>query len=211
MQQRSWYSHVRLWCVRAVTALGVLLVLFTSTPIDNWWAYLLAGNSASYPSSAVLVVLGGGVLGDNIMVWNSYLRSVFAVRTFRSGRIEKIVVAGGTRSTGSAAVAMSDWIRCHGIPSDDIYVETASLSTRENALHTRQLLNSLPGQKLLLTSDYHMFRARRVFARLGVQVLPQPVPDVTLRAAYWTDRWPAFCDLVLETCKIAYYQVRGWI
>jgi hypothetical protein len=49
------------------------------------------------------------------------------------------------------------------------------------------------------------------FARLGVQVLPQLVPDITLRSAHWTDRWPAFCDLVLETCKIAYYQVRGWI
>ena len=49
------------------------------------------------------------------------------------------------------------------------------------------------------------------FARLGVQVLPQLVPDITLRSAHWTDRWSAFCDLVLETCKIAYYQVRGWI
>jgi uncharacterized SAM-binding protein YcdF (DUF218 family) len=181
------------------------------TPLDNWWANLLAGNPAGYPPGSVLVVLGGGVLGDDIMAWNSYLRSVFAVRNFRTGKIGKVVVTGGSRSGKPAAFAMSDWIRCHGVPNEDLYVETASQSTRENALATRQLLNSLPGPKVLLTSDYHIFRARRVFARLNMPVLPQPVPDVRLRASYWADRWSAFCDLAVETVKIGYYWARGWI
>lgn len=106
---------------------------------------------------------------------------------------------------------MSQYLRAVGVPAEAIRLETRAGSTRENALFTEQLLDSLPGQKVLLTSDYHMFRARRVFAKVGLEVLPQPIPDVAKRAGTWRGRWPAFLDLVTETCKVGYYELRGWI
>jgi len=56
-----------------------------------------------------------------------------------------------------------------------------------------------------------MFRARRVFSKLGVETLPQPIPDVSKRASYRTGRWSAFVDLVTESVKIGYYWARDWI
>ena len=106
---------------------------------------------------------------------------------------------------------MRDWMQCHGVPADHIHVESASLSTRQNALFSAPLLNELQGRRVLLTSDYHMFRARRVFAKLGYPVLAQPVPDAIKRAGSRTARWGIFLELVLETTKIGYYYLRGWI
>jgi len=81
----------------------------------------------------------------------------------------------------------------------------------QNALDIRSLLNTMAGRKVLLTSDYHMRHARRVFAKLGVEVFPQPVPDVRKRVGFRVDRWPAFIDLLLDTGKLGYYWFRGWV
>ena len=72
-------------------------------------------------------------------------------------------------------------------------------------------MRSERGRKVLLTSDYHMFRACRAFRKAGLEVAPRPFPDAGKRAANWLGRWPAFLDEVVETLKIGYYFVRGAI
>jgi hypothetical protein len=42
-------------------------------------------------------------------------------------------------------------------------------------------------------------------------VLPRPIPDVRKRSMSWNRRWDAFQELVIETAKIGYYYLRGWI
>jgi uncharacterized SAM-binding protein YcdF (DUF218 family) len=69
----------------------------------------------------------------------------------------------------------------------------------------------MPGQKVLLTSDFHMYRAIRVFRKLGVDVAPMPVPDALRSAEHWNGRIPAFETMIVESVKILYYRVRGWI
>jgi len=76
---------------------------------------------------------------------------------------------------------------------------------------TAKLIEGLPGKRVLLTSDYHMYRAQRVFRRLGVEVAPMPVPDVTKSGQRWTGRFSGFQTLVLESAKIAYYKAHGWM
>ena len=98
-----------------------------------------------------------------------------------------------------------------GVPAESITVETLSTSTHENALRSIPLLNRLPGKKVLLTSDYHMFRALRVFHKAGLDLQGWPYPDTGKMAASWTGRWPAFLDVLLELTKIAYYKAHGWI
>jgi uncharacterized SAM-binding protein YcdF (DUF218 family) len=73
------------------------------------------------------------------------------------------------------------------------------------------MVASMPGKKVLLTSDFHMYRAIRVFRKLGVDVTPMPVPDVLKSAKHWNARFPAFETLVVESTKIVYYRLRGWI
>ena len=118
----------------------------------------------------------------------------------------------GGRSTGRpVAEAMRRFVVSEGVPVDATNVEADSRSTRENALNTLRLLGDRPGRKVLLTSDSHMFRAYRAFRKVGVEVEPRPLPDIRKRAAQWQNRWPLLLDLGIETAKIGYYRIKGWI
>ena len=89
--------------------------------------------------------------------------------------------------------------------------EWRSASTRENAIETARLIQDMPGKKILLTSDFHMYRAIRVFRKLGIEATPMPVPDVLRSAEHWNGRFPALETMFVETAKIANYPLRGWM
>ena len=195
--------------MRALAAIGALWLLVTITPIDAWWTKALAG-SWNDPTGEVLVVLGSDSVGD-MLGMSSYWRSVYAVRAWRQGGFRTVVLTGGPAAGVSVAERMRDFLVSQGVPASAIQVETNSRSTRENALYCKPILDGLAGRKVLLTSDYHMFRASRVFRKAGIAATPRPFPDATKRANTLLERWPVFLSLCLETVKIGYYFARGWI
>jgi uncharacterized SAM-binding protein YcdF (DUF218 family) len=198
------------WTVRALAALGFLIVLVTVTPIDGWWIHWLAGPGDD-PKGEVLVVLGADGIKD-VIGWSSYWRSVYAVRAWREGGFQEVVVSGGSgRGDVPVAQQMRDFMVSQGVPASAIRVEGESHSTRENALKSKALLENLPGRKILMTSDYHMFRSTRVFRKAGIAIQPRPLPDAAKQLSLWRNRWPVFVNLCVETLKIGYYFVRGWI
>jgi uncharacterized SAM-binding protein YcdF (DUF218 family) len=69
----------------------------------------------------------------------------------------------------------------------------------------------MPGKKVLLTSDFHMYRALRVFRKLDIDVTPMPVRDVIQRAAHWGGRFESFETMAGESAAIVDYWLRGWI
>lgn len=189
--------------------LGFLMFTVTITPLVSWWGGELAG-PWNDPKGDVLIVLGGSMGERGILGGNSYLRAEYAILAFREGGFRLVVLSGGGAHR-PVSEAMRDFLSCQGVPRDAVLTESASSSTRENALFTKQLVENAPGKKVLMTSDFHMFRAYHVFRKAGLDVVPRPIPDVRKRGAEWKGRWPAFVDLVQETAKIGYYFVRGWI
>lgn len=201
---------IRAWV--AASSLFALLFIFVSvTPFDGWYARLLAGNWTDSDGD-ILILLTGDVNPDGILGPSSYWRSVYAVRAWRSGHFKKIVVTGGFMGTQmSLASALADFLVGNGVPREAIILEERSTSTRENALFTAQLIRDMPGKKVLMTSDQHMFRAYRAFQHAGLETVPRPIPDVAKRANLVVNRWPLFIGLMLETLKIGYYSAKGWI
>jgi len=86
-----------------------------------------------------------------------------------------------------------------------------SVIDEQEARHVFEALRNTPGRKVLLTSDYHTFRAWRAFRKAGLNVQPRPFPDAGKRFNDWRQRWPIFLQLAGETGKILYYRARGWI
>jgi uncharacterized SAM-binding protein YcdF (DUF218 family) len=185
--------------------LGILMLLVTVAP-PRWYAELLAGQWL-HPSGPVLIVLGSDTFGEDLLGESSYLRSVYALRAWREGGFRRVILSGSLEVTGP----MRDYLMCQGIPAEVILIEGRSKSTHENALFTAQIVRPLEGPWVLLTSDYHMWRAHRVFAKAGLAVMPRPLPDAFKRMGDWRLRWPVFIELAEESAKIAYYWVRGWV
>jgi uncharacterized SAM-binding protein YcdF (DUF218 family) len=200
------------WARRAYlpfAALGFLMVIVTFTPLDYWWATALAG-PWNDPRGDILIVLAGSMGGEGIIGESSYLRAEYALLAYKPGGFHAIVISGGGKPV-AVAIAMRNFLIGEGVPPSAILTEDASMSTRQSAILTTQLVKDRPGKKVLLTSDYHMFRAHRVFRKAGLDVLPLPIPDARKRASNWKGRWPVFLTLTEETTKIVYYFLRGWL
>jgi uncharacterized SAM-binding protein YcdF (DUF218 family) len=97
------------------------------------------------------------------------------------------------------------------VPESAILVENRSRSTRESALFVKPIVAGAPLPLVLLTSDFHMFRASRCFAHQGIPVVPRPIPDVLKRSRHIVSRWQCFWTVSGELGKVVYYKLRGWI
>jgi uncharacterized SAM-binding protein YcdF (DUF218 family) len=194
-------------------ALVLLVVVAYTSPIVPAISHWLTGQWEE-PKGDVLIVLGAEELGDGTIGMVSYWRSVYAVRAYRAGDFQRIVISGGSQGnteSPSVARAMSDFIVASGVPREAIWLEEHSQSTRENALFTATLIRNWPGKKVLLTSDCHMRRAHRAFARVGIDTIPAPIPDIGKRWNSWLSRWDCIWTVAEELVEFAYYMARGWI
>jgi uncharacterized SAM-binding protein YcdF (DUF218 family) len=166
------------------------------------------------PAGDVLIVPGADQLGDGTLGLGSYWRALYAVRAWRTGNYKRIVFSGGRTGwseSPSLAAEMGRFAISLGVPADAITLEERSLSTRENALFTAELVRSWPGSMVLMTSDYHMLRSRLTFERAGLAVRAAPVPDVGKRWNRWPSRWECIWTVAVELAKLGYYRTRGWI
>jgi uncharacterized SAM-binding protein YcdF (DUF218 family) len=187
-------------------AWGALWLAVTVTPFNRWYAARLAGPWRE-PSRGVLIVLGADSLGNGAIGLVSYWRATYALWLWRAGRFDLLVVSGGR----GVSAEMTAFLEAQGVPSGRILAEEASSSTRENALYTARLLKDIPGEKVLVTGDMHMYRSVRAFRKAGLEVMPVVFPYAIKRSNNWLERWPVFLELCQETCKIVYYRLRGWI
>jgi uncharacterized SAM-binding protein YcdF (DUF218 family) len=196
--------------VGGFACLGLLVTVVTVTPLVSWMSGKLAGPWDN-PHGDLLVVLAGSGLENGTIGLSSYWRCVYAVMAFHEGGFRQILVTGGGSGDAPIAVSMQKLIVFLGVSADAVTVETLSASTHENAILSLPILNRMPGKKVLLTSDYHMFRALRVFHKAGLDLQGWPYPDTGKMAASWSGRWPAFLEIFVELIKIAYYKAEGWI
>jgi uncharacterized SAM-binding protein YcdF (DUF218 family) len=124
---------------------------------------------------------------------------------WQNGGFKKIVISGG------GGPGILDFLVAYGVPRDAIVAEWQARSTRENGFEVARMIQGMPGKKVLLTSDFHMYRALRVFRKQGMDVTPMPAPDVLHATQHWAGRFPAFETMCVETAKIVDYRLHGWI
>lgn len=187
-----------------LAAVGGITVVVLATPIVPMWAHVYSG-ALEQPKGDVLILLSAAADDEGSISYSSYWRSRYALLSWRSGKFTKIVISG----TGSYGI--EEFLVGQGVPAESILIDPQSSSTRSNGVDTARLIETLPGKRVLLTSDYHMYRARRVFKRLGIDVTPMPVPDVIKAGQRWTGRFSGFQTLLVESIKIIYYKAHGWI
>jgi uncharacterized SAM-binding protein YcdF (DUF218 family) len=192
------------WLNRLLAAIGFITVIVMATPVVSWWALAYSG-PIEQPKGDVLILLSAASDDKGGISFSSYWRARHALLAWQTGGFTKIVISGG------GGPGILNYLIAEGIPRDAMIAEWRSTSTRQSGIETARLIGNMPGKKVLLTSDFHMCRAIRVFHKLGIAVTPMPVPDVLRSAEHWNGRFPAFETMMVESAKIAYYSLRGWI
>lgn len=122
-----------------------------------------------------LLILGAGLKGEEPQpLLMSRLEK--AVQYFKSDSHIKIIVSGG-KGPGEAvseAEAMKKYLLAHQFKESQITIEDKSTSTYENIVFTKKLLQQIDGRKnikmIILTNDFHIFRAKAIAKRQGFNV-----------------------------------------
>ena len=198
------WSRLRSAAVLVCACVGLVFLLATFSPFVRWYARTLRG-SWSDPRGDTLIVLGGASL-EGFPAENTVLRCMYAASAYRARGFRKVVVTGYR-----VGAHMRSLLIAEGVPPEAIAVEENARSTRENAVNVARLLSGEAGPKVLMTSDFHMFRAARAFRKAGLEIEPWPIPDALKRIGNRLKTWSAFVDEATESAKIVYYFWGGWI
>lgn len=171
---------------RYKSGLAALVILFICTNpwlitvISHYWETPRENLSTIQQPYDIGVLLGGytdfnvanstGTAHFN----RSANRMVTTLTLYKTGKIKHILLTGGDgrilgRSINEALVARW-YLQQNGVPDSAILVETRSRNTRENALFSKMMVDSLmPGARcLIITSAWHIRRSEGCFQKVGL-------------------------------------------
>lgn len=165
------------------------LVLIALVDITLFFLSCQRFASISDEPQKVLLEIGNPTDDEVIVVLtgDSY-RISEALGLLRERRSPLLIISGA-----GIGITLTDLVNQQGSATVDIHrtwkkirVESRSSSTTENAIETIRILEEeqfKPGRMILVTSDYHMTRARRIFLdakkkyEISGELIPYPVPS----------------------------------
>lgn len=152
-----------------------------------------------------LVILGAGLNGDQLS-WTLWERVNKGLTVLLANPEMKVVVSGG-QGPGewiTEAEAMERYLLEHGIAGERIIKEERSTSTMENFRYTHEALAELSYRQgepvLVITNDFHMFRAKILAKRSGLNPvgIPSPTPWYLRPNAYLREYFAVVKSLAFD-------------
>jgi uncharacterized SAM-binding protein YcdF (DUF218 family) len=169
--------------------IAVVVLYIISTPIfSNNFFKLVEGNEYRKPISSIdsadAIVVLSGILeineeGDSTYVeWGDPDRFFGGIALFKAGKAQKLVFTGGKmpwdKTKETEGEVLKEYAISNGIPSEKIYVTKDVENTADEAVAVKELIS--PSKRIILvTSAYHMNRAKRLFEQQGFEVIPYKV------------------------------------
>lgn len=167
---------MRLWryrWIRVFLTLCLAMVALVLVSVGAIWggAMLsppckLAEGQARYD---VAVVLGSGVGRDGTLLQPARGRIEAGVALWRAGVVDGLhfTGAGAFDDDRSTAGEMAAYAVQLGVPQGQITLEEASMSTLQNALYSKPLLQDMPS-RIVVTEGFHVTRSWMSFLLMGM-------------------------------------------
>ncbi len=115
------------------------------------------------------IILGAKVKKDSLSLSLQYRLDAALKYANQHPHVIMILSGGqGPDEPISEAEAMRRFLTENGIAEERLILESASTSTYENILFSKKLLPSKIQSVTIITSDYHLARARKIAASLGL-------------------------------------------
>lgn len=180
---------MRRWLLRGLLICGVGVLIGAGTLAV---VIVRFGQRDRARTADVIIVLGGGAVGTE-------RRAVHGAVLYRQGYAPYILCSGG----GSGTAAEAD--RCMrvavemGVPLRAVIRDTNSFSTEENAHEAAAIMAARGWESAVLVSDdFHLWRATWIFRRHGMTVYPSPAQQ-TVGPLARADKVYAVCRELLAT------------
>lgn len=193
MMQRRYWQYVVFGC-----CLVVAVWLF---PLAMQGVFSLLVTEVPTSRADVVVVLSGST-GDRVRE---------AVRLYHAGVAPKLLMTGGPFFDTSMAGIMANYAVSLGVPSQNILLEEAAVSTYTNATGSLPILQAMGAKRVLLvTSRFHTARSYDTFR----DVLPEDMSlfiqssEDGVSADTWWQHGEMAEIVLIELGKTVYYWLR---
>lgn len=166
---------------------GLLAVLVLAMVVTGGFIASCCGGRGE-PESDCLIVLGCQVNGTEPSLMLRQ-RLDAAVEYLNAYPEAQCVVTGGKgdRENISEAQCMFNYLTAAGIAPERVMMEDQATSTVENLRNTLALLGGMPERVTILSSEFHLYRAGRMAADLGIEasLVPAKTENVPLFINYF--------------------------
>lgn len=219
---RRLYQTTRRRIVRPLLAIGLAGLLLFYTPL--LWVVAEPLRMAEPPRFADVIVVFAGGTGESGQPGQGYEERVaWAADLYRQRYARRLLFSSGFTYAFREPEVMRALAVSLGVPAEAIVLEAQSTSTFENVTKTNGVLNQHGWTTaLLVSSPYHMRRARLVWRRVAPekQITPVPIPvsrffrhgqDEAGRPTWRQATVRQLRAVAHEYAAIVYYWFRGWV
>ena len=186
------------WLMAACYAAAAIIFIVCGTLM------ITAQKAPDSVKADAVIVLGAAVHGDKV-TWVLENRLNTAMDYLDTHPDAICVVSGGQGAgeTVTEASAMKNYLVQRGVDSGRIHMEEQATNTVENFSYSKKIIDQVCGQGAsiaFVTTNFHVYRAGRVAAAQGIEVVGIPAPDV----------WYLSLNNFLRECVgICVYALRG--
>lgn len=215
---------------RAFIFTGLSLLYLASTPLVSDRLFLLVENPApprdvdALSRADAIVVLGGmlftAVTNQGIVAeWSDLDRFFGGLRLYKAGKSSRLIFTSGQfpwqNNRMIEGALLKQFAETQGIPEADIWTTEPVQNTEQESLAIKKLLIQENPSILLVTSAFHMPRAKQLFEKAGFTVQTYPV-DYRVQSSQLTpmDFLPGSRALDLTSLAVRellgrmYYQIK---
>ncbi len=191
------------------------MVIFAFYPIGGFLAEPLYLEHSKENADAIFVMASGATeAGDPGL--SCYQRVLHGIELFKAGRAPRLVVSTGFNPRNNQAE--SRWVAsitslC-SIPPEhlDILVNPRITTSKTEADFALEHFNQHKIRRILLvTSGSHVFRSKKVFEKIGIEVLPAPCHSVKSLYHSMGHELVSFNSALHEWIGLVYYRLRNFI
>ena len=129
---------------------------------------ITADEAAKLENVDCIIVLGCQVKGNGKLSLMLTDRMLTAIDLYNAGASEKLLLSGDhSEKYYNEVGAMKNYAVENGVPSEDVFMDHAGLSTYETVYRAKEIFGAK--KVIIVTQKYHQYRALYIAKRLGVE------------------------------------------
>ncbi|RIJ34430.1 YdcF family protein [Pontibacter oryzae] len=213
------------WQRRSLLTALAMLLFFSNPFISNlaWRAWEAKPVPVKEVKQYDVAVLLTGVTvyhpdaTDRVHTKKGADRVLHTLQLYRLGKVSKILITGGKGfmldDMVPEALQLKRILLLAGVPDSDILTESRAVNTRENATFTAALLEQHPEWQriLLVTSAFHMRRAKGCFEQVGVTFETYPTDFYASEPVYTLDETIMPSTVAFENWHHLIHEIAGFV